>query len=598
MSDDIKPIEEILSVFENSTEKFMEYDVARAIESEIGNVSDPQSVPNEYTWEKMAFEFCEDYPDVDTGWGTYYGPMMSGPTGDGQYFEYPSIRKLTPDTVAYWVNRASEARHPVLAVRYADLTWEFSKAITNSSADYTVAQIAIDGRIEIAQQDLQEPTLTIQHLRRALSLAISLNDSSRIEKVGNAILAYEDHVAEDEKAGLWGFGFDLLVSNRKFALPKDLEEKIIQDLEDRLDRLTQLTDEMFLTSHRWKAQAALSRLTSYYHKQGQAEEVKRVILKYYEGFRHLVGSEASFIASGWLQEVYSTFKQYGFNEEAEAIAPNLREVWGRASNEMATHSFEMEVTKEELDQYVDSLLADSRESATIRMTVHFIPKRDEAENQVRQLAQDYPMSFLITKQLLDHEGRPVASVGSIEDDFDGNVVHQVSQNMAYATFFLRNVLDAYVDRFEVSTQELLSHIYTSPIFADDKKGIVEKGIDAFMQGDALTSVHLLIPQIEAAIRRLAELLGIAIIRPGRSGAMQYRLLDELLRDPNIEETLGRDASWYFRILLTDQRGWNLRNSVSHGLLPHEQFEQGMADRVLHALLLLCLIRENLAEASA
>lgn len=22
----------------------------------------------------MAFDFCEDYQDKDTGWGTYYGP--------------------------------------------------------------------------------------------------------------------------------------------------------------------------------------------------------------------------------------------------------------------------------------------------------------------------------------------------------------------------------------------------------------------------------------------------------------------------------------------------------------------------------------------
>ena len=230
--------------------------------------------------------------------------------------------------------------------------------------------------------------------------------------------------------------------------------------------------------------------------------------------------------------------------------------------------------------------------------MHFIPRIDEAENQVRQLARDYPMTFLITKKLLDHEGRPVASVGPIEDDFDGNVVHHVSQTMLYSTVFLRYALDAFIDRFELSTQSFLNHIYASPIFRDDKKAIIEQGIDAYLQGEVITAVHLLIPQVEASIRKLAEFLGIAIIKRSRNGAMQFKLLDELLREPLMEKTLGRDASLYFRILLTDQRGWNLRNNVSHGLLPHEQFNQGMADRVLHTLLLLGLIRERPAEASA
>jgi hypothetical protein len=486
-----------------------------------------------------------------------------------------------------------------LEARYADLVWDFSWIVSKARPDVRLAHIAIESRLEIALRDLHShKTETIDHLGRALDLSISLNDSNRINEVRDAILAYEDKVAVDEKAGLWGFSYDLLVGHRKIKLSEDLEEKIVRDLEDRLHRLTRHNDELSLTSHRWEAVAAVSRLTCYYERRGKVDEVKRVILKYYEGFKHLVDSEASLIASDWLQEVHSTFKQFGVNEEAEAIAATLRELWNRASNEMATHSFEMEVNREELDEFVNSLLSGGQGPASIRIAMHFIPKQDEVENQVKTLAQDYPMSFLFTRRLLDHEGRPVASVGSIEADLDGNVVYQVSQNMIYSLFFLRKALAAFIDRYEVSALDFLSHIYTSPIFVEDKKGIVEKGIDAYLQGDALTSVHLLIPQIEASIRKLAELLGIAIIKRGRNGAMQLKLLDELLRERQMEETLGRDASLYFRILLTDQRGWNLRNSVSHGLLPHEQFEQGMADRVLHVLLCLGLIREKPAEANA
>ena len=315
-------VDEILSAFDSSTENFTEYDVVSAIQRYIRTGGDSWQIPIEFSWEKMAFEFRANRSDDANEWGTYYGPMMSSTTNDGEYFESPSIKEITPDTFTYWSNRASSASHPILKARYADLVWDLSKLVTEAWPDVRMAHIAIDSRIEIAQSDLHSyRTYVIDHLKRALLLSISLKDSARICITRDAIIAYEDRIAEDEKAGLWGFSYDLLVGNRKVSLSKDLEEKIIRDLEDRLDRLTQPAEEMFLTTHRWYAQATVSRLTSYYHKQGRAEEVKRVILKYYEGFKHLVDSETSFIASDWLQEVYLTFKQFGLNEEAEAIAP-------------------------------------------------------------------------------------------------------------------------------------------------------------------------------------------------------------------------------------------------------------------------------------
>lgn len=47
---------------------------------------------------------------------------------------------------------------------------------------------------------------------------------------------------------------------------------------------------------------------------------------------------------------------------------------------------------------------------------------------------------------------------------------------------------------------------------------------------------------------------------------------------------------YLLTFLADPRGYNLRNRLSHGLMRHEQFRRQNADRVIHVLLLLSLIR--------
>ena len=304
MSGETRAVDEILSAFDKSAKKLVEYEIASAVEGHLKEEYNTGSVPNEFLWEKIAFEFCENYRDDKTGWGTYYGPMIVWNEEDGTASEYPSIRKLTPEILDYWGKRAFEVNHPILRARYSDLVWEFSRIVNNRNAEVQLAHVAIDSRIEIARHSLHEyETSTIEHLKRALALALSLKDTGRIEMVKDAVIAYESEVAEDDKLGLWGFSYDLLVCNRNVHLPADSEQKIIGELEDRFNRTCLPTDGMSLDKHRWHAKHALSRLLDYYRKRNEADEIKRIARKYCSAFRDLVEDSSPFLAYDWLQEV-------------------------------------------------------------------------------------------------------------------------------------------------------------------------------------------------------------------------------------------------------------------------------------------------------
>ena len=85
--------------------------------------------------EQIAFEFVENYTNKETGWGTYYGPMMVFPEQQNQMVEYPSIQKLTLDTLNYWHQRSKETKNPVLSARYADLILDFHKKVSNKNPE-------------------------------------------------------------------------------------------------------------------------------------------------------------------------------------------------------------------------------------------------------------------------------------------------------------------------------------------------------------------------------------------------------------------------------------------------------------------------------
>ena len=76
----------------------------------------------------------------------------------------------------------------------------------------------------------------------------------------------------------------------------------------------------------------------------------------------------------------------------------------------------------------------------------------------------------------------------------------------------------------------------------------------------------------------------------RGGGFQLRTLDEILRIMQKNPTLNEDLALYFRVVFTDQRGWNVRNEVCHGLASYGLFSSIVADRLMHILLVLAQLR--------
>ncbi len=595
MTEKNNSLDEVLSKFDASGEPIAEHDVSKAIRQFLSN-RNTSPMPVDWLAEAMAFDFCENYQNKENGWGTYYGPMMVLYNGDGTVTESPSIKHITPEIIDYWLKRSNEAKHPVLRARYADLVRDFSTIVTGKPAHYTVAHAVIDSIVQISQHDMYSYDVeVITKLEHALALSINLNDPGRVANVRDAIITYEDKVAEDDKAGLWGFSYDLLWGNKKVSLTEEQAGKIVFDLETRLNRLAKsVSDDGF---NPWPVQFAALRLASHYRTLEQQEEVRRVLTLFGSVFEQASEAIDAFRASVWLQQLHSVYREYGLTKEAEKITVKLRELGPKVNEGMGKISSSVEIPAEKVEAYIRAMLEGNLETVLFRIAEYYIPKKSDVENQLRISAEKAPFLFMIPKQIRDYEGRLIAEVGSLEKDLEGNIVSEISQNMGISTVFIRNVMTGLVQKFNLSDTELLDHIYKSPLFAEERRGILQVGVQAYLDGNALIAIHLLIPQIEAAVRNLVEQSGNSVLRESRGGGFHLRIFDDLLRAPIVARVLGEDMALYFRVLFTDQRGWNLRNDVCHGVSPIETFGAPAADRVIHALLCLAMVRteEDIAQ---
>ncbi|MGI9250062.1 MAG: DUF4209 domain-containing protein [Pseudohongiellaceae bacterium] len=519
--------------------------------------------------------------------------MMAWSNSGGTVTESLSIKLITPEMIEYWEKRAVESTNPIIVARYSGLVWNFGYKITGTNPSHETCRLYIDALIAQANENFHKYKFeTFGKLKRALELCISLNDHTLIEKCKDAIISFENKYAQDTEQGLWGHAFDILVDNKKVSLTKKEEASIIEELEKRLSRLT-TSDTEGQEVDPWAAEAAAVRLGRYYRKAQRNEDTRRVILKVGRAFDKIIGSASAMQASGWLDNLHNLYLQFNLMDEANELLLRIRGLGFKVASEMKLKSHSFSIPQKEMDKYISTMTEGDIQKVLHRIVIRYIPNKEQVKEQVIDLSKKAPLTFFLSKhQIQDGKGRVIATIGSLENDLQGHVVKQVSQNLSLSSVFLGATLQESIDRKGLNKIQILKFIENTPIIDEERFEIIDRGLDAYFSSDFLVTIHLLVPQIEEAIRNIVEFSGGNVLKPSRGGGYHLRTFDEILRDNVIKETLGEDFSDYLRVLFTDQRGWNIRNNVCHGLVPPSMFDQQTADRVIHTLLCLGSIKEK------
>lgn len=591
MTDQRKKLGEILHQFEEMKEPYSELEVSEKLRKLWKELNESGDQPSEQMIaESMAFDFMEDSSDP-TGWGTYFGPIGVLKNDQGQWIETPSIKLVTPEILQYWQDRTKVVKNPILKARYADLVWDFSKPVKGSMADVSMARISIDSYLEIIANELYKHEVrAITKLKRSLDIALSINDRKKIELARDAIIRFEDKIAQDNLPGLWGFSYDLLIENKRVPLDDDQKSKIINDLVKRFNRLCGVGEGSSLSV--LSAERAAMRLIKYYRRINQPEEVKRILKIYGQAYVRASESVSSLVGLMWIKKIYDLYIANGMKEDANELNTLLRKLGQKTHGEMKLVSTTVEIPTNKLDDYISSLTGGPLLEALRKIAIHFLPDLEKVEGQVQDLAKKSPFQAFIPECIIDHEGRIVAQIGSVEEDLEGRVVMQMTQNINFESIFLRKVIKETLSKFNPSPQELLDYFYTSPIFDPDKKELIKNGLEAYYQGDHVSAAHILIPQIEDTLRNLLKITNRPLDRPNKIGGNDLRILYDILRDEMVEVVLTDRIVKYLIVVLVDPRGLNLRNLVCHGLMPADGFGEQMTDRLFHILLLLTLVNKK------
>ena len=546
--------------------------------------------------ELLAFDLQTTRKGDTSAWGTYYRPVFVPENADGELECQPNKSKITENVVNYWELRATQSSHPYLRFRYASLSWDLRGKVLKSKNNIAMARLLIESSVDVAAEKLYSYRHeAIEHLLYAMQVAIATKNESGLAQIRSTLIDVETEFAEDEMLGTWGFCFDNLLPNKSAQITDEEKHTLLSQLEERLDRIIGSD----ATKSPFGIEACVARLASHYRRIRADEKLAILLRRYTAKIAKVAQETGGIFGVTWLQQAHSFLVDQGASGLANSLNSAIREAGIKANESMITTTHKTTITDDEIRDFLAPITNGTLEYSILWIAANFVSNKDDAEASVRKSYQNSPLAFLFGTTKMDHQGRPVANVGRPEADMEGNVVLKIADDLRFASYFLRRSIEqmreVHLDELELLSKFMLE----SASFTDDSKLIVAKALEQYFAGEYLVFIHLAVPQIEAAFRNLVGKFGGATLKRGRYGSLMQRNLDELLREPSIEELFhprGESVVQYLKILLTDQRGWNLRNNVSHGLGIQGGMSFMAADRLFHVLLLLALVREPSCES--
>lgn len=235
--------------------------------------------------------------------------------------------------------------------------------------------------------------------------------------------------------------------------------------------------------------------------------------------------------------------------------------------------------------------------------VHIIPLGSR-----EQIGGDSITSNLFSSIVLDTQGRKKCVVPSVLNAGKVELQYVAEYRCAkiyeiQTTAFLSRYYCLLSKKYTISEKDIAFVFEDNLFVCDDQKESYVKGIVAGFNGDFITSMHILMPQVERSIRCLAEQCGAITYKTDVDGTESCLGLGAVLGLSELQECVEEDLLFNMRLFYSSQYGIGMRDQIGHGLLcDHEIIASWQSLATWWFTLRLCCVcspelRKNLIKAS-
>lgn len=551
---------------------------------------------------------------------TGYGGRPDGST-------FPDPAQLTQDDLDYLTGRAAETGNFVIKAQYYHLAFALAAKKKRENA-----QSAIDAYLESAQRFAgsnrrNREIDAICELDQAVYLALQVQDNVRLKSIVFYI-AESLRVEPQDRRSLDGkpqpvgrFLYDLSILLLYIAGHKSgnvVTEGLLQLVEDRMSAMVErnAADNMHMLNHQLLDAAQRAALLRKNPERAYKLSADRIESLVKQAQAPDGGNGAGNLVRGSYYE--DAIDQYEVlrgmtgttGEQRSIIDTRVNELRlllkaayraAREGNEYRLLSVEDEIDTEEHDAMINELLASADLNTCLDEIVSegsLLPNVASARGQAELASIDAPLQAMIPRIHISDDIPVAHSINDAErlaDAADQNVKQWIQINTAS---ILVPLVERLISEKRLNVEALVAYFERWGRASEQDIEFLHLGFRHYIAADHTSALHVLVPRYEALLRGVFEAGGTAAFRSRRTQAgSEAETLGSFLSKPAVKSTLSEDLHAYIRIVLAEQRGWNLRNRIAHGLITLQECTVLESTVIIHLLLLLTTIPIPITETT-
>lgn len=540
-------------------------------------------------------------------------PMFTATNDKGEAVVYPSIDGFKENAYAYLIERLNNVSNPVLKARYSHILWH------GTTKHIKYAKIAIDSYLELIKiykaKDIEKPEdhyglFVLEIVKNAYFLA---------KKVKYKI----DVVKSELKRLVLEFNFD---SQSSFALRhniidfmlKEKREFCLEDYKGFEDICKRISDNLVGIPNLHAAIEILLLGERIDNKTGvKTNEWRALVAGHYETLMNQAMKSTNLVAQYFCQNAIDSYKKIKNKEKIKELEKKYIEI--KESMKFGEFKTEIDIREHvKLCRNVAQRLAEkSPEEIITNLTLgkQILPKYKDMEKTAEQHSKKFVLQSIMPTEIIDLNGHPVQIFSGEEEIRYYRILWQYDFELRFNKIILiREIFLAAIKRNKLKIESVMDFLRKYSWFGKTISKTVGNGkqiqynwlnllapslSEYFYQinyhfanpsylPNFILSIDSLTLKLEGLIRDICQFCGIVTFYFTKDAKnrkiAREKDIHALLYEKEIKNLFDEDDLIFFKFLLVEQAGYNLRHKVAHALMFFQEYD---IDR-MHLLILALL----------
>jgi len=365
-------------------------------------------------------------------------------------------------------------------------------------------------------------------------------------------------------------------------------------IEEVFDLTKQTLDELYNDKESHHLLEPFTKLALELNKKRQDEEIKKELISrlanHYIEFCSLA-EESAITKLDALKKAMDLYDQIDAKEEKDKIKVKMKSLKDDLLKEMKILKIEIPYNKQIINEFIE--IAENTNSnqflGTFGSCSYFTPDK----KIIKDMLESNPsLSERILPGIMLDQGNPISEIKNSEEWLQYDINDFYKKIILKGIGEIRLIMEKLIENDLINHDDIIEFLKeNSDVFTEESLKFIKDGIERYFNGDFIGSIHILIPQIEAAIRFMMQNAHIPTTIQIRDGILEGDI-NHYLKDPAVKQNiLGENFSFWLRILLTEKiGGLNLRNNLAHGLIEYDSLNCEIVSGILFIFLKLGCLR--------